>query len=106
MRRAGVRKRFTPEDRSRILADYRASGLSQRAFAARVGISLACLSIWLGRAREHSLKKKEISFLELPGLSVPRPACTVRFRTGVSLEVPPGFARGELKDLLELLREL
>lgn len=46
-----VRKRYSPEDRARILADYHASGLAQREFVAKTGISLACLNVWLRRAR-------------------------------------------------------
>lgn len=44
-------KRYSLEERARILGDYHASGLTQREFVATAGISLACLSMWLRRAK-------------------------------------------------------
>ena len=75
-----VQKRYSLEERARILANYQASGLSQREFVARVGISLACLSIWLRRerlerldksAREPSTAFVPVELKDFPSLAMP-----------------------------------
>ena len=41
----------TLNERAALLAEYDNSGLTQREFAARNGLSLTCLSIWLRNAQ-------------------------------------------------------
>ena len=103
----GVRKRFSPAERARVVDDYRASGVSQSKFAARVGISVSCLCNWLRQAQSGTFKAEKISFLEIPP-SAPRPiSCyKVHFPGGVAVEAPRGFAPAELREVLRLAREL
>ena len=46
-----VRMRYKTEDKERLLAAYRASGLSARAFAAQAGMSKGTFYNWLVKAR-------------------------------------------------------
>ncbi len=115
-----VRKRFTPAERGRMLADYRASGLTQREYAAKAGISLACLSIWLRREKDGGpAPGRQVSFLEIPSASMPlsfsppipsAPAeaafYKVHFPDGLSIEIPRGFSLSEARDLISLTRAL
>lgn len=47
-------RRFTPEQRARLLTRYRASGLTQREFAERAGVTLSALQGWLYRRGKSS----------------------------------------------------
>ena len=102
-----VRKRFTAAERARALEEYRASGLTQREFAARVGISAGSLYNWLRRDRNGSSPAGKVSFLEIPA-STARPVAgyKVHFPDGLAVEAPRGFAPAELKEVLRLAREL
>lgn len=116
--KVSVRKRFTPAERADLLADYRASGLTQREFVAKAGITLACLSIWLRREKGAApAPGKQISFLEIPSASLPpsfsapspsalASSYKVHFASGLSLEIPRGFSISEARDLLNLARSL
>lgn len=118
--KVSVRKRFAPAERARLLADYRASGLTQREFVAKAGISLACLSIWLRREKDAGpASGRTVSFLEIPSASLPSSFSTpipsaaglayyykVHFPGGLSLEIPRGFSISEARDLLNLARAL
>ena len=100
------RKRFTPAERLKILADYKASGLTQRAFADRAGVSLSCLSIWLRRQKQSAPETTPSAFLELP----PPPGAPAGYKFqwpgGLSLELPRGFSPAEARELLQLARAL
>ncbi|HYF37491.1 MAG TPA: transposase [Prosthecobacter sp.] len=111
-----VRKRFTATERRRIVNEYQTSGLTQREFATRVGISVACLSIWLRRAKEEQRGGNRVAWLELPPAARAvrqEPGCgggsfsyRVQLPGGAVLEIPPGFARTEVLELLELLKRV
>jgi transposase-like protein len=46
----------TPERRAEIVAGYRASGLTQKAYARREGVNYHTLVSWLGQSRHHSAR--------------------------------------------------
>jgi len=101
-----VRKWSTAAQRARTVADYRASGLTQREFAARAGMSVGTLANWLRQAGNPSAEER-VSFLELPRLgTASRAAYKVHLPQGLALEVPSGFASSEVQELLRLLGEL
>jgi hypothetical protein len=118
--KVSVRKRFSPAERSRLLNDYRASGLTQREFAAQAGISLACLSIWLRRERDAGpAPVGQVSFVEIPSApprdSFPTPLGSAsaesfcykaHFPGGISIDVPRGFCLSEARDLFNLARSV
>ena len=102
-----VRKWSTPAQRAKTLREFRTSGLTQQEFADRAGISVSSLCNWLREERSPAPKERGFSFVEIPALSVPiARAYKVQLPGGAALEVPPGFAAVEVKDLLRLIREL
>jgi len=107
-RAVSIRKRFTPEERAKILADYQASGLTQQEFVRQAGISLAALGKWLTQARRQKPPQTTaVSFLEVAPAD-PRSADFYRVQLlgGMVLEVPLGFRAPEVEELLRLIRDL
>ncbi len=63
------RKRYTPEQRQQVLERFHQSGLRQREFVAREGISQAALGKWLQNERQQAKgpgKLVRFETLELP----------------------------------------
>ena len=60
------RKRFTPEQRQRLLTRLRQSQLSQREFAAREQIGLSTLNRWVHQAKQIAIEPGPMRFQELP----------------------------------------
>ena len=101
-----VRKWSSAAERTRAVAEYRGSGLTQREFARGAGVSVGTLQNWLRQELGRS-KAAPVSFVEIPRLAPPSCAgYRVRFAHGAVLEVPPGFAAAEVETMLRLLREL
>jgi len=104
------RKHRTPNERADLLAAYHKSGLTQREFAARKGLSLSCLRIWLRKARVANRNTVPPTFIQLPvDLMIggdSRPTYNIRFPGGHSVEVSAGFHLVELRELCQLLRGL
>jgi len=50
-------KRRSPEDRARLAASWRASGLTQKQFAEREGITVSSLQSWLYKPRTRRSAK-------------------------------------------------
>src|SRR5436853_2164173 len=98
-----VRKRFSPQERSKILADYRQSGLTQQQFVAQAGISLSCLQRWLSLSKTRKLPAASVPLLELKPALPPRTAAgySIELPCGVVLKVPQRFAAGELAELVQ-----
>ena len=108
MRHSGVgRKRFPAEERARILREYWASGLTQREFAERAGLSVSCLNVWLRRARAGAEPDQAPAFLEIPPPAA-RPPTGYRLEApgGAVLEVPRTFSADEVRELWALVRGL
>jgi transposase-like protein len=87
------RKRYTTAERAEILAEYRASDLTQREFVAEAGISLACLSIWLRKAKAEKSKQKRAAAGDGSSIGfVP-----VEVKDDPSMAMPPVPGRIELE---------
>jgi hypothetical protein len=104
-------KHRTAAQREHILAAYRQSGLSQRAFAEQAGIGYSTLTMWLGRGRKQIKpeKPRPPAFVAVPNLISERsstPAFRLQFPSGVIVEVGPGVCREELGALLREVRSL
>lgn len=105
------RRRHTPVERARLLAEFQQSELTQKEFASRNGLSMSCLSIWLRKSRtedHHSLPKA--AFLRLP-IDLPSPERSaptykIGLPDGHSIELSTGFQVDELKQICQLLRSL
>ncbi len=101
-----VRKHLRPAEREKILQAYRRSQLTQRDFAAHVGIGLSTLHAWLRKAAGSSTRPAT-AFIEVPNLLAqgPRvPMYRLHLSDGVEVEVSAGFRPEELASLLQLLR--
>jgi len=96
-----VRRRFTAAERDAFATAYRKSGLTQRAFAAQAGISVASLSQWLRRAKR---REETPGFVELPRISssVGAVGYKLEFPGGLKLEIPRGFSAAEVEQLCRI----
>lgn len=92
------------EERAALVAEYRAGGLTQFAFARESGISVSCLSSWL--RKEKTTTPAQACLIELPPLSPARALYTLRFPGGASLEVGAGFSLPELEQLCRVMISL
>lgn len=118
----GSRRRRTEAEAQTILARYWKSGLTQRVFALKAGMSVSTLHYWLRRARSlneekprqagRSVSTSSISLLgvELDG-PLPRGAqgaggYEIEMSGGVCLRLSGGFGDGEVRRLLALLKEV
>lgn len=100
-----VGRRVSSTQRQKIVERYRRSGLSQREFAARAGIGLSTLQLWLRKAQVDACAERG-KFVEIPNVLVKSPA-TAAYRLhlagGTILEIGSGFRSEELASLLQLL---
>ena len=102
------RRRRTPAERAQILDQYHQSGLIQKVFAARVGISCSALNSWLRRAHTNDESNRP-QFVAVPNLlATGRGSAAYRLQwpDGFTLEVVTGFAASELSALLQVVRRL
>ena len=102
-----VRRRHTPAQKDRLLAQYRRSGLTQRQFAAQAGIGYSTLTLWL-RKTATARKSSQSALVAVPNLlSAPAAvAYRLRFSGGLTVEVAPGFRSEELASLLQVVQRL
>ena len=92
-----------------MLADYDRGELTQRAFAARHGISVSCLRVWLAKSRRSSGPSSPC-FIQMPGglpiSTTPTVVCTLQFPKGHRLEVTAGLGIGELAAICRMVEGL
>ena len=103
------RRRRSPEEVRQLLDEYERSGLTQQAFADRIGVSLSSISLWLRKAR-NAAKEKSPDLLPAASRLVP---VTIRSTdpspfelvtaSGATLRIPPDFDPAALERLLPLL---
>ena len=87
----------------------RQSDLTRREFAARAGISVSTLHLWLRKGEAALVSARSSSFVALPNLvggSVPPRFYRLRLPGGLELEIPPGFHAEELGSLLQTIQAL
>jgi transcriptional regulator with XRE-family HTH domain len=80
--------------------------LTQKEFAAQMGIGMSTLQAWLRKAN-HDGGSGGSAFLAVPNLlssSPTPPSYRIQWPDGLSLELRSGFADQELAVLLEALR--
>ena len=101
-----VHRHLTQAQREKILKAYRDSQLSHREFAARAGIGLSTLHVWLRKAAA-SPTTPATAFVQVPNLLAQAPGALmyrVHLAGEVEVEVSSGFRPQELASLLQLLR--
>jgi transposase-like protein len=121
-KKAGSRRRRSDLEAEVILGEYAKSGLTQRVFAREIGIGVSTLQYWLRRngrrkPRRQRLERRgggtspEVSLLEvdLGGVAKGGNALEERYEiewaNGTRLRVPRGFAKEELRALVDMVKE-
>jgi len=98
------RRRRTPAQREEIVNAYKQSALSQREFAARAGIGLSTLGLWLRKACIEPTAGAR--FVEVPNPLSAAPPAGAMYRLhlggGVMVEVRTGFRPEEVAALVQL----
>jgi len=90
------------------LAAYQRSQLTQKEFAAQVGIGYSTLTFWLRKAATAK-KSGQAALVPVPNLfsrAAAAPAYRLQFPRGLVVEVAPGFESAELDALLQLVQRL
>jgi len=94
------RRRSSPAEITAILTQYRRSGLAQRAFAQRHGLSLSTFSRWLRLAQAPGAA----DFVRVALPTIPAgDAFELVLTDGRHLRVPARFDPAALRTLLEVL---
>ena len=94
------RRIATAEEREGLIAQYRGSGLTQRAFAEREGIKFSTFTSWIQGRRQAGRPGRKVRFAELPAPAL----------SGLAVQLPDGTViRGasaqEVAELVRALRE-
>jgi transposase-like protein len=104
------RRRHSPAQKEKLLAAYRRSGLTQKAFAAQMGIGYSTLTSWLGKAGAPPCAgpaDDPPALIQVPNLlsGASRVAAyRLEFASGLTVEVARGFDSEELRRLLAAAR--
>ncbi len=97
-----VRRRFSAEEKARIVGLYEQSGLTRGEFCRREGVSLFNLQRWLGKRRQSG----EARFVELEARAIAEQGrYRLGFGGGAWLEVEAGFDEREVRVLASIVRE-
>ena len=102
-------RRFTPDERRRVVAAYKRAGLSRSRFCEEAGICTATLVRWLAEAEAHELRPAPLVPVTIVDeLPAPRVRDSGRFEvrlpSGVEIAVPSRFDRASLESLLHAVR--
>jgi transposase-like protein len=95
------RKITTPAERVALIAQYRDSGLTQRAFAQREGIKFCTFTAWVQGRRFAGKPGRKVRFAEVPMMTPPA-------MIGLAVQLPDGVVvRGtSAREVAELVRAL
>jgi transposase-like protein len=97
-----ARRRFSAEEKARIVGLYEQSGLTRGEFCRREGVSLFNLQRWLGKRR----RPDEARFVELEARAIEEQGrYRLGFGEGAWLEVEAGFDEREVRVLASIVRE-
>jgi hypothetical protein len=96
------RRRFSAEEKARVVGLYRKSGLTRVEFCRREGVSLFNLQRWLGKQNRWG----EARFVEVEARAVGEGGrYRLGFAGGAWLEVEGGFDEREVRALADIVRE-
>ena len=97
------RRRFSAEEKTRVVEQYRESGLTRAEFCRREGVSLFNLQRWLGKQNRCG----EARFVEVEARAVgERGRYRFGFEGGAWLEVEGGFDEREVRVLADIVKEI
>jgi hypothetical protein len=96
------RRRFSAEEKARVVGQYKESGLTRVAFCRREGVSLFNLQRWLGKQNQAG----EARFVEVKARAIAEHGrYRFGFEGGAWLEVQGGFDEREVRVLASIVRE-
>jgi Transposase len=96
------RRRFSAEEKARVVGLYEQSGLTRVEFCRREGVSLFNLQRWLGKRSRAG----EAHFVEVEARAIGKQGrYRLGFEGGTWLEVEGGFDEGEVRVLASIARE-
>lgn len=96
------RRRFSAEEKRRVVGLYRESGLTRVEFCRREGVSLFNLQRWLGKQNRTG----EARFVEVEARAVGEHGrYRLGFEGGAWLEVQGGFDEREVRVLASIVKE-
>ena len=92
------RRIATTEEREALVAQYRESGLTQKAFAEREGIKFSTFTAWVQGRRHAGKPGRKVRFAQLPMMAT----------AGLAVQLPDGMiVRGtNASEVAELVRAL
>jgi hypothetical protein len=96
------RRRFSAEEKARVIGQYKQSGLTRVEFCRREGVSLFNLQHWLGKRS----RAEEARFVEVEARAIAEQGSyRFGFGGGAWLEVEGGFDEREVRVLASIVRE-
>ena len=96
------RRRFSAEEKARVVGQYRESGLTRVEFCRREGVSLFNLQRWLGNRGQSG----EARFVEVEARAIAEQGrYRFGFEGGAWLEVQGGFDEREVRVLASIMKE-
>jgi transposase len=96
------RRRFSAEEKARVVGLYKESGLTRVEFCRREEVSLFNLQRWLGKRRRSG----QARFVEVEARAIAQPGrYRFGFEGGAWLEVEGGFDEREVRVLADIVRE-
>jgi hypothetical protein len=96
-------KRRSRIEQERLVAEYRASGLTQEGFAAQAGINIGTLRGWLYNKQRRSAGEEGGHFAPVRVSGARAGAVTLRWPQGMELEITTELDRA---GVVSLVREL
>lgn len=99
------RRRFTRDDRQRLVSAWRRSGLSQSGFAREHGLDASYLSRWKAEFPDERTDLVVVDFVDDSPPTVPSVSTPFRLRhpTGIEVEVAYDFDPAALERLIASL---
>ncbi len=96
------RRRFSAEEKARVVGLYKESGLTRVEFCRREGVSLCNLQRWLGKQKRCG----EARFVEVEARAGGEGSrYRLGFAVGAWLEVEGGFEEREVRMMADIVRE-
>lgn len=99
------KRRYTREERERILSAYRSSSQTQKGFCREVGLPLATLGQWLSRSRQPDDTGKLIE-VSLPTALTNAAAASLAIELpgGIVVRIAAGTSASWVREIIHVLR--
>jgi len=100
------RRHHSAEEIARHISGYEQSGVSQREYAQREGLSVSSLGNWVNRKQKQESPARWVEVEKLVAAGqVDFSGYVIGFGDEMELRLPRGFAPAEVETLVKILRE-